>query len=276
MLHRLSSILERPPLYAETQVAFWNDEYISKQMLEAHLDPNFEGASRKLDFIEISVEWIKEIVPPSDYPLLLDVGCGPGIYAEKFSKMGYQVTGIDYSKRSIDYAKKLAMKENLAITYYNQDYLRMELNKKFDFAVMIYCDYGALSLKNRRLILEKIYHHLKPGGKFLFDVFSMKKYKEFLQNQSWECCPNGGFWRSNEYITLNGYYKYPENVTLEQIAVISDIDTAVYYLWNTYFTDGTLLTEATAAGFKLCGLFSDVTGTAYDNNSDTIAILLEK
>ena len=39
-------------------VEFWNDEYISEQMLKAHLDPEFDGASRKLDFIEKSVAWI--------------------------------------------------------------------------------------------------------------------------------------------------------------------------------------------------------------------------
>lgn len=45
--------LDRPPIYTKTSVKFWDDEYISQQMLEAHLNPDFEGASRKLDFIEI-------------------------------------------------------------------------------------------------------------------------------------------------------------------------------------------------------------------------------
>lgn len=60
-------------------------------MLKAHLDPEFDGASRKLDFIEKSVAWITERIPPADYPLLLDIGCGPGIYAELFTKKGYQL-----------------------------------------------------------------------------------------------------------------------------------------------------------------------------------------
>ena len=77
-------------------------------MLKAHLDPEFDGASRKLDFIEKSVAWITERIPPADYPLLLDIGCGPGIYAEMFTKKGYQVTGVDFSKRSIDYAQQSA------------------------------------------------------------------------------------------------------------------------------------------------------------------------
>ena len=116
MFDSISKSLEKPPIYTKAKAAFWNDEHISKQMLKAHLDPEFEGASRKLKFIQESVIWIKESVSPVKYPLLLDIGCGPGIYAEKFSKEGYQVTGIDYSKRSIDYAQQSASKQNLDIT----------------------------------------------------------------------------------------------------------------------------------------------------------------
>lgn len=47
--------LRKPPIYTKSMVEFWNDEYISEQMLKAHLDPEFDGASRKLDVIEKSV-----------------------------------------------------------------------------------------------------------------------------------------------------------------------------------------------------------------------------
>ena len=117
MFDRISKSLEKPPIYTKAKAAFWNDEHISKQMLKAHLDPEFEGASRKLKFIQESVVWIKEIVPPVKYPQLLDIGCGPGIYAEKFSKEGYQVTGIDYSKRSIELAITLAKFYDVSLDY---------------------------------------------------------------------------------------------------------------------------------------------------------------
>lgn len=88
MNHNLIASLRKPSIYTKSTAEFWNDEYISKQMLKAHLDPDFDGASRKLDFIEKSVAWITEQIPPADYPLLLDVGCGPGIYAERFAQRG--------------------------------------------------------------------------------------------------------------------------------------------------------------------------------------------
>ena len=162
--------LEKPPLYKKSEGAFWNDEYISKQMLKAHLDPKFEGASRKLDFIERSVTWIKELVDPICYPTLLDIGCGPGIYAERFCRQGCQVTGIDFSERPVNYAGSSVLKKGLDITYLYQNYLDMDLHKVFDFATMIYCDYGALSTSDRKKLMGKVYQHLKPGNPFYVAV----------------------------------------------------------------------------------------------------------
>lgn len=276
MNHNLIASLRKPSIYTKSTAEFWNDEYISKQMLKAHLDPDFDGASRKLDFIEKSVAWITEQIPPADYPLLLDVGCGPGIYAERFAQRGYHITGVDFSKRSIDYAQRSAFSRKLDISYVYQNYLEMDLNKSFDFCTMIYCDYGALSTKDRQVIMKKIHHHLKPGGKLLLDVFSMTKFWNFQERQTWEICPNGGFWRPDEYMVLSGFYKYLDNVTLDFITVVSKGEVTPYYLWNTYFSKESLIQEAESVGFKICGLFSDVAGRSYRSESDTIAIILEK
>lgn len=276
MFNSISKVLEKPPLYTKSEVEFWNDEHISKQMLKAHLDPEFEGASRKLKFIERSVSWIKEIVPFSSHPLLLDAGCGPGIYAEKFAKTGYQVTGIDFSKRSIDYARKSAIEQGLDITYLYQNYLDMDLSQVFDFITFIYCDYGALSATDRQNIMQKMFSLLRPGGRFLLDVFSAAKYNSFQEKKTWEICHNGGFWREKEYIALNGCYKYSDSVTLEQFSVISGRKTAVYYLWNTYYTKDSLIKEVSDAGFKVCEVFGDAAGSPYREDSLTIAILLER
>ena len=104
------------------------------------------------------------MVPLTDYPQLFDIGCGPGIYAEKFCKQGCQVTGIDFSERSVNYARSSVLKKGLDITYLYQNYLDMDLHNVFDFATMIYCDYGALSTSDRKKLMGKVYQHLKPGN----------------------------------------------------------------------------------------------------------------
>lgn len=276
MLERMRMALEKPPLYTKSKGAFWNDEYISKQMLKAHLNPEFEGASRNLDFIEKSVAWIKELVEPRNYPALLDIGCGPGIYAERFAREGYQVTGVDFSKRSIDYARESAYRQGLDIKYLFQDYLKMNLESNFDFGTMIYCDYGALSEDDRKIIMKNVYQSLKSGGKLLLDVFGVAKYNDFVESKSWKICNDNGFWREGSYIEINGSYKYSGYVTLEQTVIISDNEIDTYYIWNTCFTKEALIEETEAAGFKVCGIWGDVAGSLYSEDGFTMAILLEK
>ncbi|MDX5701930.1 class I SAM-dependent methyltransferase, partial [Clostridioides difficile] len=202
MLNKLCMYLERPELYKQSEINFWDDEYISKQLLKAHLDTNFEGASRNFNFIEDSVNWIVTVANPDKYPKLLDLGCGPGLYAEKFAQKGYKVTGIDFSKRSIDYAQNRNKETNLNINYLFQSYLNMSYNEEFDLATLIYCDYGALSTENRRLLMEKIYDSLRPGGKLILDVFTINKYNNFEEIKYWEINEEGGFWSNKKYMCL--------------------------------------------------------------------------
>ncbi|MDF2514362.1 MAG: putative methyltransferase, partial [Herbinix sp.] len=70
--------------------------------------------------------------------------------------------------------------------------------------------------------------------------------------------------------------KYPDNVTLEQTAVITNNGIREYCIWNRYYTVDTLVEEIYEAGFKKFEVFSDVTGKSYMKDSPTIAILLEK
>lgn len=276
MYQELRKAIDRPPLYKKMTGAFWDDAYISKQMLKAHLDPDFEGASRRVDFIDESVRWISRIVPPEKQTQLLDIGCGPGIYAEKFAALGYQVTGVDYSRRSIAYARDSASKQQLNITYLFDNYLEMALPQQFDFITLIYCDYGALNPEERKLLLNNVLAHLKPGGKFLFDVFTIAQFLTLDEEQTWESHESEGFWRGDPHLVLNQRWKYPDHVLLEQTTILAETELTNYYLWTTYFTKDALLREVQAAGFDICEVFGDVKGSPYSEEGSTMAILLKK
>ena len=73
----LDFLKERPLPYTQSTAPFWDDEHISKGMLAAHLNPDVEAATRNLDFIRKSVDWISGIRYSLDENKLLDLGCGP-------------------------------------------------------------------------------------------------------------------------------------------------------------------------------------------------------
>ena len=55
LLARLGRHAARPALFAPHAASFWDDPYISRQLLAAHLDPGTDAASRRPDTIDRSV-----------------------------------------------------------------------------------------------------------------------------------------------------------------------------------------------------------------------------
>ena len=128
MFTELISIMKKPALYEKGTGELWTDEHISKGMLDAHLNPDWDAATRNHATVREIVRWISSIAPAEKYHNLLDLGCGPGIYAEEFHKAKYKVSGMDFSERSINYAQNSAHEKNLPITYYFQSYLTLDLS----------------------------------------------------------------------------------------------------------------------------------------------------
>jgi len=275
MFEQLEKFLKTPNLYETTEFVFWQEEHISKKLLEIHLDPNDDLASRKPGFIDRSVSWIQTIAPPEQYRKLLDIGCGPGLYSERLAQAEYRVTGIDFSRRSIEYARAVAETQNNAITYVCENYLQMTIPDLFDFAVMIYCDYGALSTDNRKRLMKNAFERLRSGGRFLLDVCSLKQYDGFEESRTWEV-QDGGFWSADRYYCLRNDQKYMENTTLSQYFVVTRDEARAYHVWNHCFSKSELTSEAEATGFHSIQVFGDVAGMPYTEDSMTIAILLEK
>ena len=271
MYNELNKYLKRPDLYERTTEKFWTDPHIAAQMLKAHLDPTTDAASYKPEFIDRSVEWILSL-PLLKNPRLLDIGCGPGLYTRRFAKQGLEVTGLDFSENSLKYAREHDGKSE----YMLQDYLAMEFDSAFDIVIMISCDFGALIPDERRNLFRRVYHALKPGGLFLFDVFTPLIDEGKTDRTRWSHCPNGGFMSPNPHICFTGDFYYGETAAGCRTVVIEEKSIRCYNLWNCYFTKESLLNEAAAAGFTEEGFYSDVTGKPCTEDAQISCAVLKK
>ena len=90
-----------PPFSAYTAEELWTDPHIAEQMLSFHLDPDRDLASRNHDFIQESIRWLNERFDLATGKRVLDLGCGPGLYANGLAALGVSVTGVDFSANSI-------------------------------------------------------------------------------------------------------------------------------------------------------------------------------
>ena len=270
MYNTLSALLRKPKLYEKTQEKFWNDPHISKGMLEANLNPNTDAASRKPESIERSVEWICSLLPSG--AKLLDIGCGPGLYTKRLSERGLCVTGLDFSERSIAFAKAHDTKSE----YIMQDYLEMEFENLFDMVTLIWCDYGALIPEDRHNLLERVYRALKPGGLFLFDVFTPQWNSGREESTSWKVCEHGGFWSSNPHICLNAQYYYDESIGMGRTVIIEDGNIRSFNIWDICFTKKSLSEEIQLHRLTPLDYYSDVEGKPYEENSPTLCAVMKK
>lgn len=118
MFEQLEKINARPkPFEFYTAYDLWTDAYTSKRMLEFHLDGKTDISSRNAAFIDRSVDWITARFNIGAGKKIADFGCGPGLYALRLARRHAEVTGIDFSERSIRYAREAAAREGLSIQY---------------------------------------------------------------------------------------------------------------------------------------------------------------
>ena len=88
MVNKILPLLKKPDLWQRSPAPFWDDGHISKGMLEAHLNPELDAASRPLATIDRSVKWLTSMIPAGGE--ILDLGCGPGLYTKRLSAAGYR------------------------------------------------------------------------------------------------------------------------------------------------------------------------------------------
>lgn len=267
----IDTLKMRPTAYTPNAQPFWEDVHISKHMLKAHLDPTVDSASRRPEYVRESVGFIASLRAGGD---LLDLGCGPGIYAELFHDAGFRVTGMDISQRSIDYAKRMAAERGKNIEYIRQNYLSLSADAAYDIITLIYCDFGVLAPDVRLRLLRKVHRALKPGGVFIVDAFTQDAYKNFSEQKT-ITYQRSGFWSDEEYVCVKRDCLYG-SVVLEQYNVITAENVQTYNLWNEMFDEERMSHALHAAGFSSVSYYADVRGNARKSGDETLCAVAVK
>ncbi len=278
MFEEIQSINARPePFEFYTASDLWTDEHTSEQMLTYHLNDDVDLASRNMEFINRSVEWIATHFNINAGTKIADFGCGPGLYAAKLAHRQAHVTGIDFSRRSIQYAQEVATREGLSIHYLNRNYLEFETEDRFHLILMIMCDFCALSLTQRERMLRKFHTLLQPGGSVFLDVYSLTAFDQREEVATYEANLLNGFWSQNEYYEFLNTFKYEdEKIVLDKYTLIEAARTRTVYNWLQYFSPEALEREFVECGFTVEKLYSDVAGLPFDSNTTEMALVAKK
>ena len=278
MFKELEKINSRPaPFQFYTAKELWADKHTSKKMLECHLNESLDLSSRNKDFIDCSLKLIVSHFGIGGNTIIADFGCGPGLYTTKFAEKNADVTGIDFSERSIQYAKETAARKGLNIDYVCQNYLEFETEKKFDLITMIMCDFCALSPTQRKKMFAGFYRLLNVGGSVLLDVYSLNAFDQREETSTYEYMQLNSFWSAENYYGFLNTFKYDEEkVILDKYTIIEEARTQTVYNWLQYFSPESLRKEFEENGFKIEEYYSDVVGTIFSPESGEFAIVAKK
>jgi SAM-dependent methyltransferase len=275
-LEQLLGVQQKPVLFPEREELFWDDPYISQQMLRAHLDPTVDAASYKHETIDKTAEWIVEHLGLKAGSRVLDLGCGPGLYCTRLYKHGIDVVGMDFSKNSIDYAIRYAKENGMDIEYIYQNYLDMDYENESDAVLLIYYDLGALTDPERDILLSKVHKALKPGGAFVFDVLTRYNFDQ-PAGRNWYVS-GAGFWRPSAHLVLEQDFHYEqENVVLRHHTVIDESGRiSVYRIWDHYYSRESAVRLLQENGYIVRDIFSDLTGRPFEEKAGSMGIVAQR
>jgi SAM-dependent methyltransferase len=275
MFTRLRTMNTRPPIFAhDTVEELWTEPHRAERMLRHHLDGSSDLASRTTAFIERSVRWMSGTFGLGPGKAVADLGCGPGLYTNRLARTGAKVVGVDFSAGSTDHARRVADRAGLAVEYVTANYLTYRTRHRFDVVTLIFCDFCALGPGQRLRLLSTVRTLLKPGGYFLFDVWSLAAFDASRESATYTPMLDDGFWSPHPYFGFRNSFRYEaEKVTLDRYEIVEENRTSVFLNWLQHFDHTTLIAELEAAGLRCNRLFGDVAGAPYDPSAYGFAIV---
>ena len=182
-----------PEPWAEGEKIPWNDPDFSQRMLREHLSQDHDHASRRFAIIDKHVGWIHSLLLGRP-TRILDLGCGPGLYASRLARLGHECVGIDFSPASIAYAREQAQAEGLRCTYLQQDIRAADYGAGYGLALLIFGEFNVFSPTDARAILRKAHRALAGDSLLLLEPHTFAAVRrEGERRPTWYSAPSGLF-----------------------------------------------------------------------------------
>jgi 2-polyprenyl-6-hydroxyphenyl methylase / 3-demethylubiquinone-9 3-methyltransferase len=118
---------------------------------------------------------------------VLDVGCGGGLLSEEIAALGFAVTGIDPSDRSLQVAREHARRGGLQIDYQLGEGTQLAFDDE-SFQVAFCCD-TLEHIQNWGAVIAEIARVLQRGGVFFYDTINRttaSKIRSIKMAQEWK------------------------------------------------------------------------------------------
>lgn len=201
LIHRTAS----PAPWAEGDNIPWHDPAFSERMLREHLSQDHDAASRRAAIIDRHVQWIHDHLLQQQPARILDLGCGPGFYANRLAALGHTCTGIDYSPASVAYAQQQAAAQQLTSTFIHADIRHADYGSGCDLVMLVFGEFNIFKPQDARQILRKAHAALKPGGTLLLEPHHDAYIRQMGQQPNTWYTAESGLFSEQPHLVLEEY-----------------------------------------------------------------------
>ena len=242
----------------------WDDADFSRRMLREHLDESHGAASRTSNEQRQQIDWLWNKLNLESGHRLLDMTCGPGLYAVEFADRGCTVVGVDFGPASIAHARELAGRRGVAqrCTFVEMDVREWEHSgAKFHAAIFLYGQLAVFTRQEARSLLTKTAKALETGGRLCVELLHQDRVDKADSN--WWFTDDKGLWGNVPFLHLGERIWYPdEELSLERYQIVC-LETGE--LTEIQLCDQTYSTESMSrmmkdAGFSQVGTYPDWDG----------------
>ena len=175
----LLAVVRRPPRpepWAEGDNIPWHEPGFSARMLDEHLSQEHDAASRRSATIDRQVAWVHAALLGGAPTRILDLGCGPGLYAERLASLGHRCLGVDVSPASIAFARARAAFPRARVAtagntlhYLEGDVRTADLGTGHGLAMMLFGELNTLPRPDAAALLRRVHDSLADGGILLLE-----------------------------------------------------------------------------------------------------------
>lgn len=117
------------------------------------------------------VEFVIKTVSLKENQKVLDIGCGYGRHVIQFSKMGYQIVGLDLNSDYIKEGLRKLRELNLEAILVQGDMRDLPFqDQEFNLATFFFTSFGYFSEEDNYKVLKETCRILKPGGYIFLDL----------------------------------------------------------------------------------------------------------
>lgn len=221
-LWKIYSRPDRPTAWANGGNLPWDEPDFSRRMLREHLDQS-HGAATRIDAERtLQIDWFWEQLGLAADQNVLDVTCGPGLYALALAQRGCQITGIDFAPAAIDHARQIAEddKRSEQITLIQGDVRDVPFDSKpYDAALLIYGQLAVFPKADAQALLTKIAAALKPGGKLCIELLNQDRVDK--TNSKWWYTDDSGLWGNAPFLHLGErFWDEEQQLSMERFYVV--------------------------------------------------------